>query len=74
MEKDFVKEITPKSQDFSQWYVDVILKAELADYSPVRGCMVIKPYGYSIWEKCNSCWTADLKLQVIKRLFPHFYS
>lgn len=51
MENDFVKEITPKTEDFSQWYVDVILKAELADYSPVRGCMVIKPYGYSIWEK-----------------------
>jgi len=51
MENDFVKEITPKSKDYSQWYVDVILKAELADYSPVRGCMVIRPYGYRIWEK-----------------------
>jgi len=51
MENDFVKEITPKSENFSQWYVDVILKTELADYSPVRGCMVIRPYGYSIWEK-----------------------
>lgn len=50
MDNDFVKEITPKSQDFSQWYVDVILKAELADYSPVRGCMVIRPYGYTLWE------------------------
>jgi prolyl-tRNA synthetase len=50
MENDFVKEITPKSEDFSQWYIDVILKAELADYSPVRGCMVIRPYGYEIWE------------------------
>jgi len=47
---DFVKEITPKTKDFSQWYVDIILKAELADYSPVRGCMVIRPYGYAIWE------------------------
>jgi prolyl-tRNA synthetase len=50
MENDFVKEITPKTEDFSQWYVDVILKAELADYSPVRGCMVIRPYGYALWE------------------------
>lgn len=50
-EKDFVKEITPQSVDFSQWYVDVIRKADLADYAPVRGCMVLKPDGYSIWEK-----------------------
>jgi len=50
MENEFVKEITSKSEDFSQWYIDVILKAELADYSPVRGCMVIRPYGYEIWE------------------------
>jgi prolyl-tRNA synthetase len=45
-----LKEITPKSQDFSQWYLDVVLKADLADYTPVKGCMVIKPYGYAIWE------------------------
>lgn len=50
MESQFVKEITPKSKDFSQWYIDVILKAELADYSNVRGCMVICPYGYTLWE------------------------
>lgn len=49
-EKEFVKEITSREQDASQWYVDVIRKAELADYSPVRGCMVIRPYGYAIWE------------------------
>ncbi len=45
-----MKEITPKSEDFSQWYLDVVLKAELADYGPVKGCMVIRPYGYAIWE------------------------
>jgi prolyl-tRNA synthetase len=51
MEKERVlKEITPKSQDFSQWYLDVVLKAEMADYGPVRGCMIIRPYGYAIWE------------------------
>lgn len=50
MDTEFVKEITPKTEDFSQWYVDVILKTELADYSPVRGCMVIRPYGYGLWE------------------------
>jgi prolyl-tRNA synthetase len=46
----FVKEITPQSEDFSRWYLDVVRKAELADYSPVKGFMVIRPYGYAIWE------------------------
>ena len=45
-----VTEVTPRSQDFSRWYTDVIRRAELADYSPVKGCMVIRPYGYAIWE------------------------
>jgi len=42
--------ITPRAQDFSAWYNDAIMRAELADYSPVRGCMVIRPNGYAIWE------------------------
>lgn len=42
--------ITPRAQDFSEWYNDVVMHAELADYSPVRGCMVIRPHGYRIWE------------------------
>jgi prolyl-tRNA synthetase len=46
----FVTEITPQSEDFSRWYTDVIRRAELADYSPVKGCMVLRPYGYAIWE------------------------
>ncbi len=51
MENDRVlKEITPKSRDHSQWYLDVVLKADMADYGPVKGCMIIKPYGYSVWE------------------------
>src|SRR4030042_2410924 len=49
-DKDLVKDITKKSVDFSAWYVDVIKKAELADYSPMKGMMVIRPYGYEIWE------------------------
>jgi prolyl-tRNA synthetase len=44
------KEITPRATDYSQWYNDLVLKGELADYSAVRGCMVIKPYGYALWE------------------------
>lgn len=46
----FVTEITPQSEDFSRWYTDVIRRAELADYSPVKGCMVIRPYAYAMWE------------------------
>ena len=45
-----ITEITPKSEDFSRWYTDLVRRAELADYSPVKGCMVIRPYGYAIWE------------------------
>lgn len=48
--QEFVKEIPSKSESFSEWYTAVILKGELADYSPVRGCMVIRPYGFAIWE------------------------
>ena len=44
------QKITPRAKDFSEWYGDVITQAELADYSPVRGCMVIRPHGYRIWE------------------------
>lgn len=45
------KEITSRENDYSQWYNDLILKAGLADYSAVRGCMIIKPYGFALWEK-----------------------
>ncbi len=45
-----VTEITKQSDDYSKWYLDVVRRAELADYSPVKGCMVIRPYGYAIWE------------------------
>ncbi len=48
------KEITKRSEDYSQWYNDLVMKADLAEYSAVRGCMVIKPYGYAIWEKMQS--------------------
>jgi len=49
-DKSFVTEITPQSEDFSRWYIDVIKKAELMDYSPVRGCIVFRPDGYELWE------------------------
>ena len=46
--------ITPREQDYSQWYLDVIKSAKLADYSPVRGCMIIRPNGYSLWENMQA--------------------
>ncbi len=49
-EKKLVEEITSMSEDFAQWYTDIVKKAKLVDYSGIRGCMVIQPYGYAIWE------------------------
>ena len=48
------KELTTRTQDYSQWYNDLVLKGSLADYSAVRGCMVIKPYGYALWENMQA--------------------
>ena len=51
MAKDkLVEQITSMDVDFAQWYTDVVKKAELVDYSGVKGCMIIRPYGYAIWE------------------------
>ncbi|WP_183413510.1 proline--tRNA ligase [Microbacter margulisiae] len=49
-----LKELTPRSVDYSQWYQDLVIKADMAENSAVRGCMVIKPYGYAIWEKMQA--------------------
>jgi len=63
MNKDQNKaeKITPRSEDFSQWYLDVIKAADLAETSPVRGCMVIKPYGYAIWENVQKMLDQEFK-------------
>src|ERR1051326_3355156 len=55
------KALTPRAQDFSAWYNELVLKAELADYSPVRGCMVIRPNGYAIWEEMQRALDAMFK-------------
>ena len=55
------KALTKRSQDFSAWYNEVIMRAELADYSPVKGCMVIRPYGYAIWELIQQALDARIK-------------
>lgn len=60
-EKASVKEITPRDVDFAQWYTDIVKKTELADYSPVKGFMVIRPYGYSIWENIQKAYDTRFK-------------
>ncbi len=57
----FVKKLTPKSVDFSKWYVEIIRKAELADYAPIKGMMVIRPYGYAVWENIQSLLDKRIK-------------
>jgi prolyl-tRNA synthetase len=72
-EKQFVQEITPKSQDFSEWYVDVVRKAELADYTTIKGCMVIKPYGFALWENLRDALDKRIKATGHKNAyFPLF--
>jgi prolyl-tRNA synthetase len=70
---DFVKEITSKDEDFSNWYVDVIRKTDLADYSSIKGCMVIKPYGYELWENIKNSLDKRIKATGHKNAyFPLF--
>ncbi len=69
----FVTEITPQSEDFSRWYLDVVRRAELADYTPVKGCMVIRPYGYAIWEHIQRLLDARFKATGhVNAYFPLF--
>ena len=60
-EKEFVKDITNIDDDFAQWYTDIVLKAELADYTAVKGFIAIRPYGYSIWENIQAY--ADMRFK-----------
>lgn len=61
MAKDFVKNITSMEEDFAQWYTDVVTKAELIDYSSVRGSMIIRPYGTTIWENIKEALDKRIK-------------
>jgi len=71
--ESFVTEITPRSQDFSRWYLDVVRKAELADYTEVKGCMAIRPYGYAIWELLQQALDARIKATGhVNAYFPLF--
>lgn len=67
------EKITPRTEDFSQWYHDIVLQAKLADYSPVKGCMVIRPNGYSIWEQIQKELDQRIKKTGVKNAyFPLF--
>lgn len=60
-ERKYVKDIADMNSDFSQWYTDIVLKAELVDYAPVKGFMIIRPYGYAIWENLKSILDEKIK-------------
>src|SRR5260370_6847350 len=48
------QKLPPRDEDFSEWYNQVVLRAELADYAPVRGCMIVRPYGWALWENITA--------------------
>src|SRR2546428_13445548 len=60
-QQDFVKDITKMSDDFDRWYTDVVRKAELADWSGVRGMMVVRPYGWAMWEAIQRAFDDMIK-------------
>src|SRR5574343_1557524 len=61
--------ITPRATDYSQWYLDIIAAADLAEYSPVKGCMVIKPTGYAIWEKVQQVLDLEFKNKGVQNAY-----
>jgi len=70
-EEKYVDEIIDQDDNFSQWYNQVVRKAELADYAPVRGCMTIRPYGYAIWENIQRLMDARFKeTGILNAYFP----
>lgn len=60
-DKKLVREITPMDEDFAQWYTDIVKKAELIDYSSMRGCVIMRPYAYAIWENIQHIFDAMIK-------------
>jgi len=68
-----VKQITPKSEDFSRWYIEIVQKAELADYTPMKGIMVIRPHGYAVWEHIQRLMDQRIKATGhVNAYFPLF--
>ena len=67
--KNFVKEITNIDENFAQWYTDIVLKAELADYTDTKGCIAIRPYGYAIWENIQQYTDKKFKETGVKNTY-----
>ena len=68
-ENNFVKEITNIDEDFARWYTDIVLKAELADYTDTKGCIAIRPYGYAIWENIQNYMDKEFKKTGVKNTY-----
>ena len=68
-DKKLVEAITSMEEDFAQWYTDVVKKAELCDYSSVKGCMIIKPAGYAIWEQIQQQLDAAFKKTGVENVY-----
>ena len=72
--KKMVEAITSMDEDFAQWYTDVVKKAELCDYASVKGCMVIKPAGYAIWENIQKEMDRRFKETGVQNVYCLLYT
>ena len=68
-DKNFVKEITDIEEDFAKWYTDIVIKAQLADYTDTKGCIAIKPYGYAIWENIQEYMDKKFKQVGVQNVY-----
>ena len=68
-EKKLVEQITSMDEDFAKWYTDIVKKADLIDYSSVKGCMIIRPYGYAIWENIQKILDANFKATGVENVY-----
>ena len=68
-EKKLVEQITSMNEDFAKWYTDIVKKADLIDYSSVKGCMIIRPYGYAIWENIQKNLDARFKAEGVENVY-----
>jgi prolyl-tRNA synthetase len=78
-DKKMVTQITSMDDNFAQWYTDICKKADLIDYSSVKGCMIIRPYGYAIWEHIQNILDTkfkerDTKTYICRCLYPNLFS
>ena len=67
--EEFVKEITNIEDDFAQWYTDIVIKAELADYTDTKGCIAIRPYGFAIWENIRNYADQKFKENGVQNIY-----